>query len=225
MQRFNGFNLIHKALRAMLYDTALTLQQTYFADEKEAETALGKVEDVLFMFENHAHHEDNFIFPIVQEQEPSLVDEFEKEHVTDLKLSNNLKNLLNIYRNVNFTEEKIAAGSALTRSFIEFMVFNLDHMGKEELLLNPVMWKYYSDEQLMEFNRKLVANIPPDQMAMGSKWMMRGINYADAVSWLGGIKAGAPSFVYDSLIQLAQNEMHPALFGRVMDALQDAKVA
>ena len=41
MQRYNGFTIIHKALRAMLYDSALTLQQTYFADDK-AEVALQK---------------------------------------------------------------------------------------------------------------------------------------------------------------------------------------
>ena len=40
MSRFNIFNQIHKALRAMLYDTSLTLQQTYFGDAEEAETAL-----------------------------------------------------------------------------------------------------------------------------------------------------------------------------------------
>lgn len=32
--------MIHKAFRAMMYDTALTLQQTYFADVEEAESAL-----------------------------------------------------------------------------------------------------------------------------------------------------------------------------------------
>src|SRR4030095_4770018 len=107
MQRYNGFTLIHKALRAFLYDTALTLQQTYFADIDEAEPAIEKVETVLFLFERHAHHEDAFLLPAVATYEPRLVDEFEKEHDEDIMLVNRLKNLLNIYRNIYFTEERV----------------------------------------------------------------------------------------------------------------------
>ena len=225
MQRYNGFTIIHKALRAMLYDSALTLQQTYFADDKEAEVALSKVEDVLFLFENHAHHEDHFIFPLISAQEPALVDAFESEHVTDLTLSDHLKNMINIFRNANFTEEKIAAGSALTKSFVEFMVFNLQHMAKEEIRINQALWKYYGDEQLIENNRRLIASIKPDEMAIASKWMMRAINYGDAISWLSGVKATAPGFVFDSFMQLASREMKPEGFARVAAAFLEARVA
>ena len=220
MQRYNGFNLIHKALRAMLYDTALTLQQTYFADNHEAEKALEKVEDVLFLFEHHAHHEDSFILPVVQQYEPALVDAFEKEHEKDLKLSNDLKNLINIYRNVNFTAELIAMGSAISKAFVEFMVFNLEHMAKEEMLLNPAMWEHYTDEQLIDINRRLVATIPANEMAIASKWMMRGINFADAIAWLAAVRSSVPAFVYESLVLLAEKEMRPELLDKLSDVLQ-----
>jgi len=226
MQRYNEFNLIHKALRAMLYDTALTLQQTYFADSNEAEKVLDKVEDVLFLFEHHAHHEDSFILPAVAKYEPALVDEFEKEHETDLKLSSNLKNLLNIYRNVNFTAEMIAMGSAISKAFVEFMIFNLEHMAKEEMLLNSVMWQHYTDEQLIDINRRLVATIPADEMALASGWMMRGINFADAISWLNAVRSSGSPMIYASLLRLAEKEMSAELLDKVMDVLQEkAKVA
>lgn len=88
MLRFNSFNMIHKALRAMLYDTALTLQQTDFTDAMEAETALSKVEDVIHQFEQHAHHEDTFMLPAIEKFAPQVVEDFEKEHVEDLELGN-----------------------------------------------------------------------------------------------------------------------------------------
>ena len=82
-QRFNIFNQIHKALRALLYDTALTLQQTYFGNPDEVETALEKLRLILDIFDKHADHEDQFVLPAIQAYEPSLVDAFEKEHVED----------------------------------------------------------------------------------------------------------------------------------------------
>src|SRR5262245_24893808 len=144
MERYNSFNLMHKALRAMFYDTALTIQQTCFDEPADTEVAFEKLENMLFLFERHTYYEDSFILPAIAAYEPELVDRFEKEHVTDFMLSNRLKNLLNIYRNVNFSEERIAAGSAISKSFVEFMVFNLEHMAKEEVLLNKALWKHYT---------------------------------------------------------------------------------
>ncbi|MGZ8518493.1 MAG: hypothetical protein ACXWWD_14145, partial [Chitinophagaceae bacterium] len=80
MSRFNIFNQIHKALRAMLYDTSLALQQTHFADAEESETALEKVGMAVDVFDKHAAHEDNFILQAIQQYEPSLADAFEQEH-------------------------------------------------------------------------------------------------------------------------------------------------
>ena len=74
MTRFNIFNQIHKALRAMLYDTSLNLQQTYFADADEAGAAVEKVNQVIDIFEEHAASEDHFVFPAIDKYEPSLAD-------------------------------------------------------------------------------------------------------------------------------------------------------
>jgi len=219
MQRYNPFNLIHKGLRAMLYDAALTLQQTNFAEEDEAAIALEKVENVLFLFENHAHNEDSMVLPAVEAYEPRLVKEFEEEHEEDLRLSNRLKNLIIIYRNVYFTEEKIVAGSAISKSFGEFMVFNLEHMAKEEMLLTQALWKHYTDEQILALNQKIVASIPQEAMTFGSKWMMRGINDTDAINWLKGVKQNAPEFVFNSLMSTAEKELPAYRFRIIEEAL------
>ena len=139
MSRFNIFNQIHKGLRAMLYDTALTLQQTYFADPGEAEIAMQKVRGAVNLFDAHAAHEDHFVLPAIQQYEPSLVDAFEQEHVEDHALSEKLRGLLTVYNYAIQPEVKIETGQSITVAFIEFMIFNLEHMAKEEIVLNKVL--------------------------------------------------------------------------------------
>ena len=207
MQRYNSFNMIHKALRALLYDTALTIQQTYFADYEEADTAIEKLEMVLYAFEQHAHHEDNNILPLIEVYEHELVEEFEKEHLKDMELGNRLKHLVNIILAAEKDEEKIICGSAISKSFVEFMVFNLEHMAKEEILINQALWKHYTDEQLILANQKLVASIPREEKAFSSKWMMRGINNVEAINWLKDIKESAPDFVFQSVFSLTETEL------------------
>jgi hypothetical protein len=225
MNRYNSFYLIHKGLRAMLYDTALTLQQTDFSNIETSMNALAKVNDVLFAFDNHAHHEDHFIFPMVEAHEPALAESFEKEHVEDHRLSDNLKNLLAIYENALLDEERIVCGSAITKSFVEFMVFNLQHMAKEEIYINEALWKYYTDEQIISESQKLIASIPPAEMQLVAKWMLRGISTADAIVWLKGVKHSAPEFVFKGLINLAQSVLSKKEFEIIAEALGEEVLA
>lgn len=199
--------MIHKALRALLYDTALTIQQTYFADCEETDTAIEKLEMVLYVFEQHAHHEDNNIFPLIEVYEHELVEEFETEHVKDMELGNRLKHLVNIIGAARKDEEKIICGSAISKAFVQFMIFNLEHIAKEEIFINQALWKHYTDEQLILANQKLVESIPKEEKAFSSKWMMRGINNMEAINWLKGIRQSAPDFVFQSVFSLTETEL------------------
>jgi hypothetical protein len=221
MTRFNIFNQIHKGLRALLYDTSLTLQQTYFADADEAETAMEKVRQAVDIFDAHAAHEDHFVLPAIQRYEPSLVDAFEQEHETDHALSEKLRGLLTVYSHAIKTEVKIETGQAITRAFIDFMIFNLEHMGKEETVLNKVLWRYYSDEEIMDINQRIVAAIPPTELAETSAWMMRGLSNTEISGWLKAVEKNAPQQVFTQLFGLAEKELTENRFRKVLENLTE----
>ena len=64
-------------------------------------------------------------------------------------------------------------GSAIRLAFSEFLVFNLQHMAKEELLLNNLLWKYYTDEQLQSITQKIIAHLPQDTIRKNNTWKER----------------------------------------------------
>lgn len=219
--RFNSFNLIHKSLRARLYDVALKLQQTYFADVEEAEIALEKVEEVVHQFEQHAHHEDTYVLPAVEAYQPQLVESFEKEHVEDIEIGNRLIQLVKMYSTIENTEDRIACGSAICKAFRDFMVFNINHMQREEIEVNRVLWQYYSDAELLQLNSRITASIPPAVMADTAKWMMRSINKGEAITWLKAVKQSAPDPVFQSLFALTETELPESLRAEVQDAVME----
>jgi len=225
MKRHNVFYLVHKGLRVMLYDAAVSLQQTDFSNRAEAAGALAKINDVLYTFDNHARHEDSFIIPAVAIYEPETAESFEKEHVEDHRLANRLKNLLVIYDNAFFAEERSVCGSAIVRAFTEFLVFNLNHMAKEEELLNQALWEHYTDEQIIAKHQQLLASIAPDEMQAVVKWMMRGISNADMIEWLKNVKQTSPEFVYNNLLDIAAAEISELRFAFIQDALEEEVIA
>jgi hemerythrin-like domain-containing protein len=223
--RFNPFNMIHKALRALLYNTDVTLQQTYFADVEEAEAALVKVKAVVNQFERHAYHEDNFVLPAIQSFAPQMVENFEHEHIEDNALGECLKHLVNVYEAAETDGERLYAGSAIIKTFRDFLVFNLNHMAKEEIEVNQVLWQHYTDQQLIEMNAKLSATIPAEEKAFTAKWMMRSINKVEAIAWLNGVRQTAPQHVFQSLVDLAEKEMPHHLSEVVQEAVLGYEMA
>src|SRR5215204_2122973 len=131
MERYNIFNLIHKGLRASLYQTSLQLQQTDFTNAEEAEAAVNKVKEIVMLFEAHAHKEDHFILPAITSFEPSVVATFEQEHVADARLGAQLEACISSVETAGSLLEKLVAGRELIESFVAFTVFNLQHMAKE----------------------------------------------------------------------------------------------
>lgn len=221
MIRFNMFNQIHKALRALLYDTSLALQQTWFGDTDEAEIALEKVKMVVDIFDQHARHEDNYVLPAIQQYEPSLVDTFELEHIKDHELSERLRGLLAVYNLAQKSQVKMEAGHAIVLAFQEFMIFNLQHMAKEEAVLNRVLWRYYADEELLAINQKIIAAIPAEEMAVSNAWMMRGLSNTEISGWLKAVEKTAPEAAFNNLFSIAEKELPHTRFRKLLENLTE----
>lgn len=219
--RFNIFNQIHKALRALLYDTALTLQQTSFSHPDEAEAALEKLRIVLDVFDKHANHEDHFVLPAIQHYEPSIADSFEQEHIEDHELAEKLRNLVLLLEKQQDPKKKEETGHAILHAFIAFTSFNLDHMAKEETVLNDRLWRYYSDAEIMTLNQKIVESIPPAEMQFTATWMMKGMNNAEITGWLKAIQKNAPEAVFSMLFNIAEKELPHSRFRRVLEDLTE----
>ncbi|HMK05030.1 MAG TPA: hemerythrin domain-containing protein [Ferruginibacter sp.] len=225
MLRYNIFNMIHKALRAMLYDTALTLQQTYFADTAEAAEAFEKLNAVIHAFEQHGHHEDSILMPVIEKFQRATIASFEQEHIDDRRMGDDIIHLQNIYHAAQSTQERIVAGSAITKAFGNYMIFNLEHMQREEAELNKLLWNHFSDDEIKMINAQIVAVVPPEAMAATTPWFMQAINSEEAITWLKEVKEKAPAPVFASLFELTETYLPERTRIRVQNAVLAQKIA
>lgn len=205
--RYNIFNQIHKGLRAMLYDTALLIQQTDFDNKEEAISTILKIETVLHYFDGHAVHEDKFILPAIEKFDKKLVDDFEAEHVTDHTLSKSLFEYTADWKATEDEQKLIELGRLIFYGFNWFVAFNLNHMNKEEQLLNQVLWNHYNDAEILGMEHAIISSIPQEVLIDESRWMMRSINNAEVTAWLAGIRNNAPAPAFDIYMAMAEEEV------------------
>jgi Hemerythrin HHE cation binding domain len=207
MKRYPVFYLVHKALRQMLYQLATALQQTDFSHAEEANTLLEQLRAVLLLFETHASTEDRFVFAALGKFEPAVVAQFQKEHLQNHALCNRMRALLNMFDIAITSEEKQEMASAIRVAFTEFMVFQLQFMAQSSSLLNKLLWQHYTDEQLRQTTRQIIAWLPAVTTAAFNTWIMRALSNNEISHWLQEIKTLASEPVFETMLQVAAREL------------------
>jgi hypothetical protein len=208
MKRYNIFYEVHKGMRTMLYQTAMQIQQTDFINNEEAELILEQIKSVIELFYKYAHLEDKFVFAAIQPYEPAAVNSLEQEHVKEHVLGENLGSLLTAFPNALSDDEKLQTGKLLHQVFIEFMIFNLQHIAMEEDIINKLLWCNYTDEQLHGITGNILASIPALPMVQFTEWIMKGLSNNEIACWMKKVKNTAPGFVFNSILQTAQQELN-----------------
>jgi len=225
MNRYNIFYQVHKGLRAMLYETALLLQHTDFTNFDEAEQTIEQLLAVVELFDKHAHTEDTLVFDAITSFEPSLVNAFEQEHREDHALGRRLTGVILSYGYAVSSSDQLEIGRSIASAFIEFMIFNLNHMAKEEDVINKALWKHYSDAALHGITQKIISSLPHSHMIKFSTWMIRGLSNNEIINWLREIKNNAPYPVFQSMLQMAQQQLNSNRWLRVQEALAEGAMA
>lgn len=222
--RYNTFYRIHKGLRAMLYETALKIQQTDMADPEAGAPVIGAVNEVLLMFGTHADSEDRFYNIPLENIDSSVATLFEKEHVEDHRLAAQLEQLVHDWSEAATRETRQEIGKELFYSFNEFIAFNLYHMNKEEKLLNQVLWKHYDDQEIIQKERTLVQSLTPEKIALSGRVMARGLNDREIAEWHREVRATAPAPVYGLLKSISQKELPAKRWESIQRALEEKTV-
>lgn len=225
MQRYNIFNQIHKGLRVLLFDTATVLQQTDFTDLAQTDLAIEKVNKVLEMFKNHGDNEDEYILSLLKNADPGIASRFEEEHEIDENAARHLQSIIDYLLNTTDTNLRLETGRNLCYSFNEFVAFNLYHMNKEEIHLNPLLWNLYTDDQIRAISMRVVEKISPEENAFASYWMIKGMNNIEIAEWLKAVRAGAPPEAFQGLMQIAEIELHVKRFKSLKDALTETPMS
>jgi hypothetical protein len=205
----------------MMYDVSMSLQHTDFAHAADFPHSLEKLEHLVEVFDAHAGHEDGHIFTLLQSCNSALQDEMEKEHVTDIALSHELRALIAQYKSAANAEEKRALGNKICYTYYEYMAFNLKHMNKEEIVVNESLWNHYTDQDIVKANMTMVAQLSPEEVRRNAVWMMRGCSNTDIIGWLGVVKKQVPEPVFNNLMTMAEAELPAQRFEAVQNALME----
>jgi hypothetical protein len=208
--RYNMFSQIHKGLRAWLFEAGLRLQQTDFSNKHKGPALVAELKQIVKVLQKHTWNEDNNLFPKVEAVAPFVIALFEQEHEKDNELAIKLHSWLDKYTEAVTEKERLKAGISILHTFNEFIAFNLQHMNKEEMIVNELLWANYTDKEIQDITAGIIRNQNPEDSLLLGKWMIKGMNDVEIINWLKHVNMAAPDFVLEGLLILAEQELEPA---------------
>lgn len=205
--RYNIFYQVQKGLRALLYETALRLQQTDFSNPENASKNLDELNAAVNLFTAHLYVEEQYSLRAIQHHAGLIFEDIKSEHRRTESTLMQLSGLMQAFQHAVTTDEKTEIGSVISSAFASFVSFMLDSMCRKENALNKLLWKNFTDEELMNISITISTGLRSDISGMYGKWILRGMNTLEVIEWLKCIRYTAPDQTFNALLEIAEAEI------------------
>jgi hypothetical protein len=222
--RFDMYLAIHKALRAYMGETLSALGRMDNNDEHDVAAALAQLRELLQVCDSHLQHENDFVHSAMERRRPASTARISAEHIEHQHELGDLRAAIIVVENSQGSDRQLAA-RYLYRQFALFVAENFEHMQREEIDHNAILWSAYTDAELHAIEAELVASIPPAQMMVIARWLLANNDHAYRVNMLSGLRAHAPRPVFEGVLAVAQTNLTERDWRKLASALQLAEAA
>jgi hemerythrin-like domain-containing protein len=188
----------------MLFDAGARIQQTDFTKAKQADAAIEIVKQATRSFLYHLSKEDNLLYHSVVLYAPYIVAMIEQTNIKDEKLARSIDKIIEEYKDLTTKNEMISFGLQLQAAFFEFTAAVLQHMNKEETVINELLWSNYTDQQLVALEVEMLKQSTPEACTWYTGKILKELSNSEILIWVNGIAEHASSNIIEKLISTTQ---------------------
>jgi iron-sulfur cluster repair protein YtfE (RIC family) len=102
------------------------------------------------------------------------------------------------------------AGRTLYLHFSRFAAELLLHMAEEEQVVQPLLERFFSDDELRAIHGRLLASMTTPETMRSGPWLLRAVNPTERAALVASVAATAPRAEYEALLDLARSVLSSA---------------
>ncbi len=197
--RYDMYRLIHKALRVCMAEALAAVGRMDPEDDGERKAALAQVGEMLGYCQSHLKKEDAFVHPAMEARAPGSSGQTSGDHTSHVHWFRDLETAVVAVEQAEH-ETKAAAAAALYLSLALFVGENFVHMHAEETTNNEVLWRTYSDPELIAIEQAIVASLSPQEKAFSLRWMLPVLTPAERAQMLRAMRPAMPAEAFAGIL-------------------------
>lgn len=218
-ERQNLFRPIHKGIRSMLYESGTRLQRMDFADVAASNAFVDDLKHdlgaslsncLLCLISIHAKHEERDIFAKLRVHDSEAVDLVMKEHAELTRRIHDVAKLCDALPPLSDPKARIELGYRLELDANELFTSYMSHLNHEEDWVVPVMWQWFTDDELNAMRAVFYNNLPLPLFETWMRWAIPAMNPEELLVFMRGMASDpAPNRLADAL-RVARAVLPPA---------------
>lgn len=225
MRRFNIFQTSHSALRAQLLDASLQLQFTNFSLLHQVQHRFDQVIELVLACQRQTEEESNYIIPALLVYSDSVPECFAGElPQRHSPLDRILEHMLVFDQEAGSSRAGKWAATLFTASLRRLSDWVVHAMQRQEEMLNPLLWKYYTDDALYDLQLRIEGKQPISEWLNLCTWMMKDMDDADIANWLNSMENSLPQPVYELLLEKVAGKL-PVLKWDLIEGRREELIA
>jgi hypothetical protein len=219
--RASFYREVHKGIRSMLLDLVVRSGRVDWTDQLEATTFRQDLQSVFALLSSHAHHESEFITPLLVKYAKPVAEILEGAHHEQETQLDSLLAAAHAIESVR--PDAPVKGHAFVVRLSRIVGEMLVHMADEEDVAMAALWEALDDAAIEAVHQQLVASIAPDKMVAFLRWMIPAMNGEERAAMLGDMRAAAPEPVYIAVRGVAREVLSSADDNALEQALAERK--
>jgi hypothetical protein len=214
--RFDLYRSAHKGVRKALFDAVMRIGAADCRKQPEAMATAALARSIVALSRKHIASEMRFIHAAVEVREPGLMRTLDHAHDDHTQQLDWIEAIARDLEAAPTAGSRMTLGGQLYEAVARFVSDELTHMAQEEQAIMPVLWRLFSDEELLGMQQAIIAALGPDGLAMFLRPMLPAMNPVEREKMLSGLKRGLPPEQWDGVWRLA---------GEVLDAFALSSLA
>lgn len=191
--RLKTFDIPHKGLRNMLAQVTMLAGTTEFTNQTQLAHLHHLGRDLFQLLTEHARDENEIVLAALDRRQPGAAMHNEAEHEIIEKQQAQLEEMLETL--VARAKQGADVSHQAERFYFEMSRFQsryLLHMLEEEEETQRLLWKYFSDAELLELRKQIIARMSPASQLQWYRFAAPYMSHASRFQWLKTVKTVAP---------------------------------
>jgi hypothetical protein len=197
--RFDAYGKVHKALRRAQCEMLIRLGQADFDDVAATAPLLADLRVLLALGAGHVGHEETFVHAPIEARAPTATAHLDEQHGDHRRAFAELAAMVDAIEAAPGTRRPVL-GRRLYLAWTQFLSHDLAHMHEEETMVQPLLWRLFTDGELHGIEAAIVGSLPPEKRMGFMRLMVPAINRRERAALLGAMKATAPAPAFDAVI-------------------------
>jgi ferritin len=219
--RLKTFDFPHRGLRNALGQFSLLAGTTNYDEPAQVETLAALGRDIFRMLDVHAHSEDAIVLIDLEMRLPGASERNCNEHGQIEKKQKKVEQALEVVRAASEQRVDVAAlADHFRMTLYNFHAAYLRHMAVEEQETQPLLWQYFTDDELFGHHKQIVGSMTPDMLLLWIRFMTPALNAPERTTYIGAMKEAAPAEQFAFIMEFLRRFLGEQEWNELAESLE-----